>query len=238
MARRRWGWRIAVISPAVIIAGLAGAGLAGAGSALAAGSGGSAPAPCPSPSGLLGGTTSTVCDTLTKGVLPTPLPSILPSPVQSVLATVGSTVGGTVGSLTSPSTAPSAGASSPAPGGGTGSSGSGGKPRSGGGSRQSGSGVSALGPVGGGTADLGVLSSLGVPGWLVRAGLGPLPGGTQPLSFPVVKPGERAIAPSLRPVGRTVSSLWLIFAIGVACLVGVAGGLGRLDSRRRAGGTS
>jgi hypothetical protein len=234
MARRRWGWRIAVISPAVIIAGLAGAGLAGAGSALAAGAGGSAPAPCPSPSGLLGGTTSTVCGTLTKGVLPTPLPSILPSPVQSVVATVGSTVG----SLVSPSSAPSAGASSPAPGGGTGSSGSGGKPRSGGGSRQPGSGVSTLGPVGGGTADLGVLSSLGVPGWLVRAGLGPLPGSTQPLSFPVVKPGERAIAPSLRPVGRTVSSLWLIFAIGVACLVGVAGGLGRLDSRRRVEGTS
>ncbi len=226
MARRRWGWRIAVVSPAVVVVGLAGAGLLGTGSAVAAGAG-SSPAPCPSPSGLLSGATSTVCKTLQA----VPIPSILPSPVQSVVGSVTNTVGSTVGSLTSPSSAPAAGSTGS---GGTSSSGSGSTAKGGGSSARHTQGtVSALGAVGANPANLGVLSSLGVPGWLVRSGLGPLPSSTQPLSFPVVQPGARALTPSLRPSARSVSSLWLIFAIGVACLVGVAGGLGRFDGGSR-----
>jgi hypothetical protein len=169
--------------------------------------------------------------------LPSP-GAILPSPVASAVGAVGSTVGSTVGSVTSGGSAGGTGGtgSGSTGSGGTGSGSTGGHPKSGGGSKQHSQGTtSALGAAGGNAASAGVLSSLGVPGWLVQGGLGPLPSTTVPLSFPVVHPGSKAVAQEIRSVsgGRAVSSLWLIFAVGVACLVGVAGGLGRFEGRRR-----
>lgn len=240
MPRHPWRWRIAVISPAVIVAGLAGASLAGAGPALATGAS-STPSPCPS-QGLLGGVTGAVCQTVNS--LPSP-GAILPSPVASVVGSAGSTVGSTVGKVTG-----SLGLSGSGTGGGSGSGGTG----SGGSGPGSGTGTSgrsrshakssgqhtagttsARRALGAGGTNLGTLSSLGVPGWLVRGGLGGRGGSTVPLSFPVVHSGaSRPLAQAaVKPAPRAVSSLWLVFAVGVACLVGVAGGLGRLENRRR-----
>lgn len=237
MRRHRWRWRIAVISPAVIVAGLAGAGLAGARPALASGAS-STPSPCPSQS-LLGG----VCQTVNS--LPSP-GAILPSPVASAVSSAGSTVGSTVGKVTGSLGPSGSGGGGGGSGGGTGSggTGSGGGTGAPSGSRSHAKGssgqhpagtTSALGPAGFGRTNLGTLSSLGVPGWLVRSGLSGQGGGTVPLSFPVVHPAaNRSLAQAaVRPVPRAVSSLWLVFAVGVACLVGVAGGLGRLENRRR-----
>lgn len=245
MRRHRWGWRIAVITPAVVVAGAAAAGLAAAGPALASGAS-SSPSPCPS-QGVLGGITKTACQTVKS--LPSP-GNVLPSPVASAVSSAGSTVGSTVGTVTGVLGGSGTGSStgSTSPGGTTSHSGGGSTTRSSGSgshsakssrshtSRASGS-VSALGSAVG-SPNLGVLSSLGVPGWLVRGGLGALPGSTVPLSFPVVHPGtagkgSTVAQASVQPASRAVSSLWLVFAIGVACLVGVAGGLGRFENRRR-----
>ncbi len=228
MRRHRWGWRIAAISPAVIILGLAG-------TALAAGGSGSN---CPGQGGLIGSVTGTVCQTVNSvtkpgGILPTALPSILPSPVASIVGTAGSTVGGTVNNTVNAVTGSSS-SSSGSSGSGSGSSGgSSGHGQASGPGRHSQASASALGAAGAGAASAGVLSSLGVPGWLVRGGLGPLPGATVPLSFPVVRPGSKTVAQEFRAAQatRSVSSLWLVFAVGVACLVGVAGGLGRFEGR-------
>ena len=233
MRRHRWGWRIAAISPAVIVLGLV-----GAGTALASGS--SSTGSCTTSGGLVGQLVGGVCQTVTSpgSILPSPVASLLPSPVASVAGSAGSTVGSTVGSVTGSSG--SSGGSSGS--GSTGSSGSGGTSSGGssshsktGGSRQhSQASASAIGLAGSPSA--GVLSSLGVPAWLVRGGLGALPGSTVPLSFPVVHPSHnsRTVAQQIRASNqpRAVSSLWLVFAVGVACLVGVAGGLGRFEGRR------
>jgi hypothetical protein len=231
MRRHRWGWRIAVTSPVVI-----GLGLVGASTALASGSSSSpssTPSPCPT-QGLLGGVTGAVCQTVKT--LPSP-GAILPSPVASVVGSVGSTVGSTVGSVTSGGSSGSAGGTSSGStgSGSTGSGSTSGHPKSGGSKQHSPATVPALAAAGATGPSAGVLSSLGVPAWLVRGGLGPLPSTTVPLSFPVVHPGGKSVAQEIRSVsgGRAVSSLWLIFAVGVACLVGVAGGLGRFEGRRR-----
>lgn len=222
---------MAAVSPALIILGVAGTALAESGSS------GST---CQDQGGLVGSATSTVCKTV-SGVLPTAspspssLPTILPSPVTSAVSSVGSTVGSLTGGSGSPTPAPSPSPGSPT---GSGGSGSGSHAKPGSHSRPAGSrgGVSALGATGAGTAGTSILSSLGVPAWLVNGGLGSAPGATVPLSFPVVHPAANAAAQDARATQatRAVSSLWLIFAVGVACLVGVAGGLGRFENRRKA----
>ena len=235
MRRHRWGWRIAAISPVVVVLGIA-----GAGTALASG-GSSSPSTCTTSGGLVGTLVGGVCQTVQAVTSPLPLPSpssLLPSPVASAVGSVGSTVGSTVGALTgsSGSTGGSGSGTTGGSGSGTGSGSTGGHGKSSGGSKQgSAGGVSALGAAG--TPNAAVLSSLGVPAWLVRGGLGALPGNTVPLSFPVVHPAGngRTVAQQIRASNqpRAVSSLWLVFAVGVACLVGVAGGLGRFEGRRR-----
>ena len=217
MRRHRWGWRLAAVSPVAVAAGLAVAGLAGAGPALASGAT-PTPTACPSP-GLLGGT---LCQAVQS--LPSP-GAILPSPLASVVSSVTPAVNSVTGVL----------GSGPGAGGGTGSGGSGSGGSAGNG-RSGGRGHGQGTPTGDTPAGpgAGTLSALGAPGWLLGDVPGPQQDGAVPLSFPVSHPsGKTAGQPAATTAVRGVSSLWLVFAVLVACLVGVAGGLGRLENRRR-----
>ncbi len=213
MEWRRWTWRLAVASPAVLIAALASAGLASAGTAHV-----NDPAPCPSPTSLLSSATGTVCQT-----------------VKQVTGQASSTVNGVTGG--------SSGSSGSAGGtGATGGTAPGSNAQRAHAQHQAhrsraGSPVTLAAPAVGG------LSPLGIPNWLLQAGgLGILPPPTAapaPLNLPVIHPAQQAAAAAqaAKSASQRASRLWLLLVFGGLGLIGGAGGhfLGWPGLRRKRG---
>jgi hypothetical protein len=223
MEWRRWTWRLAIASPAVLVAGLASAGLANAGTARA-----NDPAPCPSPTSLLSSATSAACQTVQQAA----------GQVSGATSTVSKTASGMTG-----------GSSGSAGAGGT--SAAGGSAVSGGHAQRahtqhqahrSRTGSSAA--AGAAPATIGGLSPLGIPNWLLQAGgLGTLP---PPVSAPVrlnlpgIHPAARTAQVAAVPSSRVQDRLWMVIVFGGLGLVGGAGGhfLGWPGLRRRRRGAS
>jgi hypothetical protein len=218
MEWRRWTWRLAIASPAVLLAGLASAGLASAGTAHA-----NDPAPCPSPTSLLSSATSTVCQTVQQ----------VTNQASGATGTVSKAVNGLTG-----------GSSGSASSGGT--SAAGGSAASGSHAQRAhtqrqthraGTGSSVAAGIA--PATFGGLSPLGIPDWLLQAGgLGTLPppmSAPVRLSLPVIHPAAQRAGPAARPPGRAQSRLWMVIVFGGLGLVGGAGGhfLGWPGLRRR-----
>lgn len=223
MEWRRWTWRLAIASPAVLLAGLTSAGLANAGTAHA-----NDPAPCPSPTSLLSSATGTVCQTVQQ----------VTGQVSGATSTVSKTVNGLTGGSSG-----SAGSGGTSAAGGSAAAGSHAwrahaqrqTHRS-----RTGSSVAA----GAAPAIIGGLSPLGIPNWLLQAGgLGTLPppmSAPVRLSLPEIHPAQRAAQVSARPASRAQNRLWMVIVFGGLGLVGGAGGhfLGWPGLRRRKRGAS
>lgn len=224
MEWRRWTWRLAVASPAVLIAGLASAGLASAGTAHV-----NDPVPCPSPTptSLLSSATGTVCQT-----------------VQQVTGQVSSTVSNTVNGATGGSSG-AGGSTGPAGAGGsaTGGTAQGSHVQRAHAQHQVHRSRTGL-PVTLAAPAIGGLSPLGIPNWLLQAGgLGTLPppmSAPVRLSLPEIHPAQRAAQVSARPASRAQNRLWMVIVFGGLGLVGGAGGhfLGWPGLRRRKRGAS
>ncbi len=212
------------IRVADLLIGLAVTGLANAGLAQA-----NNPAPCPSPSNPLSSVTSTTCQTVQQ--VTGQASGTAHKTVQNLGKTVQNLTGTSSGSGSSSRT--SSGGTSAA--GGSTASGSSAH-RSLGGTQRHAHRSAAASPAAAGiaSATIGVLSPLGIPGWLLTSG----PGTLSPvqLNFPTVYPARQAAARAARHSGKAPSRLWVVVLIGAVGLVGGAGGhfLGWPGLRHRA----
>ena len=196
----RRAWRFIVAPPALVLIGLVGAGLSNANAAQA-----SNPVPCPSQASLLSPVTSTACQTVQQ------ITGQASAAASTALKTVQKLSKAAMNLTGSSSGSASSGQSS----GGTSAAGK--SPSSASGTHQSHSRARRPAAVGVAPAAVGVLLTGGP---LALSRLFPV---SQQLIFPKVYPARHTAARAAGPSSRVPGRMWLMFLIGGAGLICVAG---------------